>query len=145
MRHALTGSIAVPGLFQRVPDKEVPGEATFSDPHFRHKALSQPFIKGGTLPENAMNAKFLLALAITILPLPALAQSQSAHNTPQETWEIDSQARAAKPGTVTSPNPDQPAIAKIEAAGKNPNPGPPVARTHQPAGPATGENNSGGR
>lgn len=93
-----------------------------------------------------MNTKLLLAVAITVLPLLALAQSQSARNvTPKETWEIDSQARAPKPGTVTSPNPGQPAIAKIEAAGKNPNPGPPVAWTHQPAGPATGENNNGGR
>ncbi len=93
-----------------------------------------------------MNRKFLLAVAITVLPVPALAQSPSARNaTPQETWEVDSQARAAKPGTVTSPNPEQPAIPKIEAAGKNPNPGPPVAWTHEPAGPATGENNSGGR
>ncbi|MES2472119.1 MAG: hypothetical protein V4601_04670 [Pseudomonadota bacterium] len=93
-----------------------------------------------------MNAKFLLALATVILPLPAMAQSQSARNAPpQETWEIDSQAQAAKPGTVTSPNPQQPAIAKIEAAGKNPNPGPSVAWSHEPAGPGSGENNSGGR
>lgn len=93
-----------------------------------------------------MNRKFLLAVAITVLPLPALAQSQGARNaTPQQTWEIDSQARVAKPGTVTSPNPEQPAIPKIQAAGKNPNPGPPVAWTHEPAGPATGENNSGVR
>lgn len=87
--------------------------------------------------------KFLLALAIVIAPLPALAQS--GPRTPQENWEIDSQARAAKPGTVTSPNPKQPAIAKIEAAGKNPNPGPAVAWSHEPAGPGSGENNSGGR
>lgn len=91
-----------------------------------------------------MNTKFLLVVAITALPLPTLVQAQS-NAPPQETWEIDSQARAAKPGTVTSPNPDQPAIPKIEAAGKNPNPGPPVAWTHEPAGPGTGENNSGGR
>ena len=92
-----------------------------------------------------MNAKFLVALAV-ILPLPAMAQSQSARNAPpQETWEIDSQARTAKPGTVTSPNSQQPAIAKIEAAGKNPNPGPAAAWSHEPAGPGSGENNSGGR
>ena len=91
-----------------------------------------------------MNEKLLLAVSALSLPaltLPALAQKP----TPQPTWEIDSQARSAKPGTVTSPNPKNPAIAKIEAAGKNPNPGPPVAWTHEPAGPATGENNSGGR
>jgi hypothetical protein len=93
-----------------------------------------------------MNTKFLLVVAISALPLPTLVQAQSVRNAPpQESWEIDSQARAAKPGTVTSPNPDQPANPKIEAAGKNPNPGPPMAWTHEPAGPGTGENNSGGR
>lgn len=58
--------------------------------------------------------------------------------------EIDTQARTA-PGTITSPNPGNAAIAKIEAAGKNPNVGPAKAQVNEPSGPGSAENNSGGR
>ena len=85
-----------------------------------------------------------LVLAASLLSTPAWAQAPQA--APDPAWNSDSQARAPKPGTVTSPNPDNAAIAKIEAAGKHPNPGPRgAAPLSEPGGPGTAENNSGGR
>jgi hypothetical protein len=83
------------------------------------------------------------ALAVSLLA--GAAQAQPAQPVPDAHWTADSQAQTPKPGTVTSPNPDNAAIAKIEAAGKNPNPGPRLAPLSEPAGPGSGENNSGGR
>jgi hypothetical protein len=84
------------------------------------------------------------ALALSLLATTAVAQPQP-RPAPQTPWNTDSQARAPRPGTVTSHNPDNAAIAKIEAAGKNPNPGPRNAPLSAPGGPGTAENNSGGR
>ena len=82
--------------------------------------------------------------ALSFLATAAVAQPQS-RPAPQAPWNADSQAPAPKPGTVTSPNPDNAAIAKIDAAGKTPNPGPRTAPVNEPGGPSTAENNSGGR
>lgn len=93
-----------------------------------------------------MKKELLGAVIFSLLAGAAHAQSQpKASPVPDAHWTADSQARTAKPGTVTSPNPDNAAIAKIEAAGKHPNPGPRQAPLSEPAGPGSGENNSGGR
>jgi hypothetical protein len=86
------------------------------------------------------------AMAVSLLATAAQAQPQPRPDpASQAPWNADSQAQVPKPGTITSHNPDNAAIAKIEAAGKNPNPGPRQAPLSEPAGPGSGENNSGGR
>lgn len=85
------------------------------------------------------------AIIVTVIPTLAQAQVQPQDNMPPGARaEIDSQARTV-PGTVTSPNQENAAIAKVEAAGKNPNPGPRVPEVAAPGGPATSENNRGAR
>lgn len=84
---------------------------------------------------------FALSLMTT-----AVQAQPPAKAVPEPAWNTDTQAQAAKPGTVTSHNPENAAIAKIDAAGKNPNPGPRgPAPLSEPGGPGTAENNSGGR
>lgn len=89
----------------------------------------------------------LIVGAAFVLAFPSLvwAQPQSAVvTTPGSQAEVDSQAHTA-PGTITSPNANNAAIAKIEAAGKNPSPARQAAQVHEPGGAGTAENNSGGR
>ena len=91
-----------------------------------------------------MKKQLIGVFALSLLATAAQAQPKAAR-TPEPAWNTDTQAQAPKPGTVPSANPDNAAIAKIEAAGKNPNPGPHQAPLSEPAGPGSGENNSGGR
>lgn len=80
----------------------------------------------------------VMALAFLVPAMPVMAQ-QSPLPPPQP----EARDNTPKPGTVTSPNPDDPAIAKVEAAGKNPNPGPLRPQISEPGGPGTAENNPG--
>ena len=91
-----------------------------------------------------MRKELIGAFILSLMAAAAGAQPQTKA-APEPAWNTDTQAQAAKPGTVTSPNPDNAAIAKIDAAGKTPNPGPRTAPLSEPGGPGTAENNSGGR
>ena len=97
-----------------------------------------------------MRKELIGVLALSLMAIAALLAT-AARAQPQTkaardpAWNTDTQAQAAKPGTVTSHNPDNAAIAKIDAAGKTPNPGPRNAPVSEPGGPGTAENNSGGR
>jgi hypothetical protein len=92
-----------------------------------------------------MTKLVLAAVFVVALPSLVLAQPQSTVvTTPGSQAEVDSQAHTA-PGTITSPNADNAAIAKIEAAGKNPSPARQAAQVHEPGGADTAENNNGGR
>lgn len=85
------------------------------------------------------------AVILTVISTLAQAQVKPQDNMPPGARaEIDSQARTV-PGTVTSPNQENAAIAKVEAAGKNPNPRPRIPEVEAPGGPATSENNRGTR
>ncbi len=82
----------------------------------------------------------VLALSLLGPARPAAAQ-QSRPPPPQP----EARDKTPTPGTVTSPNAANPAIAKVEAAGKNPNPGPLRPQVSEPNGPNTAENNPGVR
>ena len=82
----------------------------------------------------------VLALSLLVPAMPAAAQQS-----PLPPPHPEARDKTPTPGTVTSPNTANPAIAKVEAAGKNPNPGPLRPQVSEPNGPNTAENNPGVR
>lgn len=92
-----------------------------------------------------MRTQFLAIAMFAFVPTIASGQHMPSDRTPPGAQaQIDSQARTM-PGTVTSPNPENAAIAKIDAAGKNPSTKLPNDNVTDQKSAATAENNSGDR